>query len=272
MRINYSQINVTNAESKAALAVLAADAEFTGHIESAMEKRETAIETNAQSEAQAAVDAEKAKVSQFRENNIALTQKLEAFAGFDADEYKRMKEVGSNEETAAKAMAKLEADHKAVIELKDTAQSELQKSIETMKQEALQKDTDIEKRTFQNNIKLAISEYNHENPSKRVSDKAVDLFAQQVEQNSSIGDNGRVMLNQDKPFITTSGNGTVKEWISEVGYESFPFMFSQPSGGGASGGTNSSGAGAKTMSRNEFDAISDPARKSEVATTFKITD
>lgn len=271
--MDFSKLNLEGDDAKAALQLLVGNKAFTGFVDSAVKNREEAITANVTAELTPKITAAESKVTEFRDNNIKLSTKLEAFDGFDAEEYKRLKKVGSTEEAAAKALKDQEDSYKALLAEKETTIAEKESAILDLGASAKSAASEFEVQSFSNNVQLAIAKHNADNPQSRIVDGAMGLFAKQVLENSTIGDNGRVMLNSEgKPLVTDKGNATVEDWIATEGKANFGYLFEKPTGGGAAGGENSGGAGGKTITRSDFEAIGDPARKSEIASTHTISD
>lgn len=186
------------------------------------------------------VEQFKSKVSEFRENNIQLQQKLQQYDGVDVTEYKKLKE------------------HKPV-DNSDT--------VNQLQQQLAQLNAQITERDTEQNISKAIASHSGAAP---VNAEAAQLLAEKIKANSKLVDGKLIMLNNNgNDFVTEDGLGSVNQWIEQVARKQYPFLFSVPSGGGASGST-ASGGGAKTISRADFEAIKDPRKRVEVAKSYTI--
>lgn len=260
MSINFDKIELEE-KSAEALKHLQGDEAFMKYVSDAVSNREEAVRLAEQNEAK----KYKTKADEFRTTNVQLKEQLEKFNGFDADEYKRLKSLGSDVNAANEQMKRMELEWQGrfdgVVAERDEAKNENM---------ALKKQVDED--AFKFDAQLAISRHNAKYKAVAVQEggAATDLIEKMMKSRKVI-DNRVVMLDNEKEFTTDSGIGSLDDWINTVGRRDFPYLFNQPAGGGATGST-SSGAGSKQITRSEFDAISDPVRKSEIARTHTITD
>ena len=263
MKINWDNIKLEGDAAKA-LELLKGTTAFTSYVDDAVTNREDAARQTVQSEA----DKHKAKVDEFRQTNIDLKEKLEKLDLSEEDiaEYERLKKLGSESGAAAEKLKALELEYEGKITAKD-------KEISTLKEEKTGLETRNNDNSFKFDVHKAIGEFHMDDKNKvKVADGAEATLIEKAMASRKLVDGKVVMLQSDgKEFTTDKGIGSVKEWISEVGRQAYPFLFQSPSGSGASGDT-SSGAGDKTISRADFDAMTDPAKKSEVARSHTITD
>lgn len=261
--MNWDDIKLEGEAAKA-LEVLKATTAFTTYVTTAISNREEA----AKSTAQAKADEYKSKVDEFRQTNIELKEKLEKVSMSEEDvaEFERLKKLGSDSAAAAEKLRALELEYEGKLEAKD-------KELSTLKEDK----TSLEQKNLDNSFMFdahkAIGEFHMDDKSKiRLADGAEATLIEKAMASRKMVDGKLVMLRPDgKEFTTDKGIGSLKEWISDVGREAYPFLFQSPSGSGASGDT-SGGAGDKSMTRAEFDGITDPVKKSEIALSHNITD
>ncbi len=191
----------------------------------------------------------KSKLSEFRTNNIELQKQLKQFEGVDPEKLEQFKGIDPD---------KLKGENQQ----KDTVITELERKINDLTQS-------IEQSRINEAALTAISKYNQQHKSTPVVDGAAELLMEKIRGNAKLVDGKLVMQQDGKDFITENGVGTPDQWIEKVIQPSMPFLFKQPAGSGATGGTASAG-GAATITRKEFEAISDPAKRVEIAKTHTI--
>lgn len=246
--IDFSNLKLEG-EAAAALDALTQNEQFTGYLSEAVQNRTEASQAEV-----------KARLKEFRDNNISLQQKLDGYAGIDVEEYKQLKALGGK----GADVSKLEEQFNQQLQGKADEAEELRQQLERLSQS-------VEQQKFTETARGAISQYNTANKTVSVVEGADGVLIDKIKANSKIVDGKLIMLdNSGKEFITDSGIGTIDQWINQVARKEYPFLFNKPSGSGAAGSI-SSGAGAKTISRRDFDAISDPKKRAEVARTYTIT-
>lgn len=246
--IDFSNLKLEG-EAAAALEALTQNEAFTGYISEAVQNR-----------AEAAKLEVKSKLNEFRDNNIALQQKLDGYAGIDVEEYKQLKALGGK----GADVSKLEEQFNQQLQSKAAEAEELRQQLEQLNQS-------VEQQKFTDTARSAISKYNTANGSVSVTEGADGVLIDKIKASSKVVDGKLIMLDNDgNEFITDSGIGTIDQWINQVARKQYPFLFNKPSGGGAAGST-AGGAGAKTISRRDFDAITDPRKRVEVAKSYTIT-
>ena len=186
------------------------------------------------------LEAEKTKVSEFRENNIALTKKQEALTQQldDAKSGNNTAEVDRLTRELADASAKYESVNGQV--------SQFQEQIADYERSNQQ-------RIVIDQVTSAITKHNKEFPNARIRDdqgareflvdKALKVF--KANEDSSV-----TAFNEKGEPI---GNLDPAAWINTSFRESNSFCFETATGGGAAGGQGSGGAGfnAKDLAGNE---------------------
>jgi hypothetical protein len=260
MTIDFKKIELDE-DSAAALAILTGNEAFTSYVASAVTNREEAVRQTSQSD----VAAQKLKVDEFRQNNLTLKEQLEKFDGFDADDYNRLKALGSGANAAGEKIKALELQHQGQMDgvLSENA------SLKTANGELTQKNQDDE---FGFSAMHAISKHNSKYPGVSVQEGGAEkILIEKMMQSRKVIDGKTVMLDNGREFTTDAGIGSLEDWINSVGRREFAFLYKTPVGGGASGSSDG-GAGSKQMTRSEFDAINDPARRAVIARTYTITD
>ena len=258
MTINFDNIQLEG-DAAAALDALKSNEAFTKYLAESVSNREEAVRQSAAAE----FEPLKKKVDEFRNNNLTLQQQLEKFKGFDADEYKRLKSLGSDANAAAEQIKRIELEYKGQLEGKDGKVQELSQQLEQLNQARVDD-------AFRFDAQAAIQRHNMKNKAVSVEDGAEALLIEKMMQSRKMIDSKIVMLDNGREFTTDAGIGSIDDWVNVVARREYPFLFKKPVGGGAPG--SSGGAGSKQMTRSEFDAISDPARRSEIARTYTITD
>lgn len=259
MTIEFDKIELEG-DAAEALKTLLANETFTKYISDSVANREQAVRTTASAD----VEPLKLKIDEFRATNVTLKEQLEKFDGFDPDEYKRLKSLGSDAQAANEQIKRMEIEHKGQIDGLSTQND----SYKTQVAELEQKGVDNE---FMFDARSAISRHNMTNKTVALEDGAEETLVHKMMQSRKVIDNKIIMLDNGTEFTTDAGIGSLDDWVNVVGRRDFPFLFKKPAGGGAPG-SNTSGAGSKQMTRSEFAAESDPVRKSEIARTYTITD
>jgi hypothetical protein len=247
---DFNEIKLDDEAKQAALDALKEDETFTSYLSQA-----------AQNRIEAATAAERAKLKEFRENNIQLKQQLESFNGVDPSEYKRLKSLGGDGDK----LGKLEEQFNLQLQSKQT-------ELEQLRSQLSERESALKETAFNSQVMSAIDEYNSTSGARKLLNEsgANEILLDKIKKSSKEVDGKLVLLdNNGNEFITDSGIGTISQWIAKVAATKYPFLFNSPSGSGATG-SNSGGAGSKTISRIEFDAIKDPAKRLEVAKTHKI--
>lgn len=258
MSIEFDKIALEG-DAQQALETLKSNKVFTDYIIEAVRNREDAVRVSEQSK----TNEYKAKVDEFRQTNIGLKEQLEKFNGFDPDEYKRLKLLGSTAEAASERIKSLELDFQAQLKGRDSKIEEYEKSFEVLKQARADD-------AFRFDAHTAISAVNMNNKQSPIHDGATPLVVEKAMAARRVTADGRIiMMDGDKEFTTDKGIGSLEDWINTVCRRNYPFLFKQPSGGGAVGSGYSGGAGNKTITRAEFDSL--PAdKKADVARNYKI--
>lgn len=262
MLIEWDKIELEDDADKAALSTLLKNKKFTGYVDTAVQNRVTAAEDPLKSKASEL----KTKLDEFRGTNVDLVQKLEKLSAVDLDEYNRLKKLGGDAQQNAKLLKDMETSHAAVVNGYKKKEDEWKSE-----KESLISKNNSALHTFDGH--KGISEWAATSKDISIAAGADDMLLQQILTHSSYDPATKktVLKNPDgTDFTTDSGMGSIKDWISTVGRKNWPFMFESPEGSGALG--NRGGANGKSITRADWDKISDPARKAEVAKTFTITD
>ena len=224
-------------------------------------------------EAEGLVD--KAKLDTFRENNIALQKQLdeikaqmEKFAGVDPDKYKaamdaiesdkekKLLKDGKIDEVIALRTEKMRQTYEDKIAAKDVA---INKAIEEAKKAGTERDTYI----VAEELRKAV-----DNPELGFHNGVADTLKPQVLKEFQYRDGKVIRVKADgTPAFGAKGDpATISEYLQDMVKE-HPYLVKASTGGGArnNGAGGGDKGGSKTMKRSEFDAISDPAKKAEVA-------
>ena len=220
--LNWKNLNLSGDEAKA-LEVLAGNEEFNNFVGSSITAREEAVKTSVLAEY-------KPKIDEFRSTNVSLKEQLEKFADFDADEYHKLKKLGSDPAKANEALSALEQDYKAKLEAKDKMLADLANE----KKEYL---TQAEQKDFKIDFANSIDKYNAQNPTM-----PIDATARRVVLNDAMSSYKKlgdkfVMLKDGEEFKGDEGFGTMDEWLAKAYVPENPFVVSKTGGSGA-GGSN----------------------------------
>lgn len=217
---------------------------------------------------------DKAKLDTFRENNITLqkqidklTEEMAKFSGMDPEKYKQamaaiesdaekklMKE-GKIDEVIALRTEKMRQSYEEQLKAKDAAIAKAKEAADTATKE---RDTYI----VDAELRRAV-----DNPDMGFQHGVADLLKDQVLKEFVYKDGKVIRVKADgSPVFGAKGDpATIGEFLQDV-VKDRPFLVKSSSGGGARNqGNQGHHNGAKTMKRSEFDAITDPIKKAEVA-------
>ncbi len=263
-------------DGAAALALLKTNDAFKGYISETLTKREDAIRQSVSSEYEPwKKKAEEAsgKVNEFRENNLELVKKLDSFKDFDADEYRRLKSLGSDAKKASERLSVMEAEYQAQLKKSNEELQARESSIGELTGKLTEMQQRAEDDAFKFSAQEAIAKHNADKESVAVKPRAAAKLIEEMAKAKKIVDGRLVMMNNGREFTTDSGIGSLYDWIDKVGRVEFDYMFEMPSGGGALGNNGANnGSGQKMMTRNQFEAITDSAKRAEVGRTHTIID
>lgn len=210
----------------------------------------------------------KSSLSKERADRESFEKKLKSFEGLDPeaarDALKRLEDGGGEGDKDAKTQERIDA---------------IRKQMETAHQKALsERDAKIAEMGGQLNsaalaaAKVSALDKHGAIPERRpVIEAYLDRFLKVEEVN---GKREIKVVDQDgNPQIANDGsNMDVTRFVEGLrNDEAFaPFFKGTEASGGGSSSKNAS-PGGKTISRGEFDGITDPAKKAEIARTHKIT-
>ena len=209
----------------------------------------------------------KAKVAEFRDNNISTTEAKEALEAKigKLTEQLEGKETGDDSKEVARLTREL-ADATAKNEQFQGTLKEREDMINNL-------GTEKNRFIIEQQAINGITEYNKKFPAMPIKDDkgAREWITNKALEQFKVNEDGKGIT----PFDSDGspiGNMGVAEWLAGSFRDDNKIVYDTPSGSGASGNTDTGGAGVKQMSRSEFDAITDPSKKSEVAKTYTLTE
>lgn len=260
--LDWKKLKLDDDDAKKALELLIKNKAFGDFVTESVTNRETAAKEAANSE----LEEQKGKVKEFRDKNVQLVADLEEYKGIDKAEYERLKKLGGDAGAAAEKLKSIELDYEGKINGLNTKITEKDNKIAEL-------ETSNSDNEFKFKVRQAIGQYNTDNKGKEVMAHGADevLIEKAMGARKIVGKDMFMTKSDGTELTTDNGRGTVADWIGSEATKQFPFLFVQPTGSGATG-NESGGAGDKTMSRSDFNAITDPARQAEVATTHILTD
>ena len=120
-------------------------------------------------------------------------------------------------------------------------------------------------------IRTAITKFNKDHPEINVVPDAVELIDMLSDKYVENDDKGGYAIKRfdGNPLTTAEGLGTVGDWLNHLHTEK-PSFFASPKGSGAPG-SQSGGAGGKTITRTDFEALS-PGDRANIAKTHTLVD
>ena len=101
--MDFSKIEGLDEDQQKAVDLLVSVKPFTDFVASSLENRESALRESLEGEY-------KPKIKELRGTNIEALKSLEAFKGFDAEEYARLKKVGTDSEKFSQHMKDQETE------------------------------------------------------------------------------------------------------------------------------------------------------------------
>lgn len=209
----------------------------------------------------------KDKVAEFRDTNISEKEAKEALESKIAKLTEQLESKDSGDDT--KEVARL------TRELADaTAKNEQYEGITKEKDDLISTlNSDKERSIIERQVVNGITEYNKKFPAMPIKEDkgAREWIIEKALKQFKVNEDGKGIT----PFESDGspiGNMSPADWLGGTFREDNKICYDTPTGSGASGGNNTSGAGTKTMSRSEFDAIADPSKKIEVAKSYTLTE
>lgn len=158
---------------------------------------------------------------------------------------------------------------------------ELQQTLERMKAEVTEKTKALEQQRAElanerrdRTLFDAFDEYNRENETTKLRADMRDLATMLGRERVRYDEEAnayRVLDKTGEVLATDKGAATPLDFVAMLRKER-PGMFETPTGSGAPGSGTPAPASEKRMTRAEFSAITDPAKRSEVARTYTIDD
>ena len=237
MSIEFDKIEFEEGEegqaAAEALKLLRGTEVFTNYVSTAVKAKEEAVRSSAVEE----IAPLKEKIDEFRQTNITLKEELEKYDGFDADEYKRLKSLGSDAQAANEQLKRQELEHKGLLDGRDAKITALNTELDELKK-GRQEDA------FRFEAQAAIHRHNKNFEALAVEPGADAMLIKEMMESHKVVDGKVVMLADGKDFTTDEGIGTIDDWINTYARKQYHFMFAKPTGGGAAG-SNSGGAGNK---------------------------
>ena len=217
---------------------------------------------------------DKSKLDEFRANNIELQKKIDKltedmakFSGMDPEKYKQamaaiesdvekklMKE-GKIDEVINMRTEKMRQSYEEQLKAKDAA---IAKATEDAKTASADRDTYI----VAEELRKAV-----DNPDLGFHSGVANTLKPQVLKEFVYKDGKVVRVKPDgSPVFGAKGEpATIAEYLTDLAKE-HPYLVKASTGGGArNNGNQSNNTGGKTMRRSEFDSITDPVKKAEVA-------
>lgn len=237
--LDFSKIEGLDSEQAKALEVLTKADAFTNYVTKAVQNREEAARVSAETPL-------KAKVDEFRTNNKNMEAKLKAFDGFDAEEYNRLKALGSDSSKAAQKIKDIELEWQ-------TKHETTLKSLEETKQALTEKAQALETEKFSNEFNRAIDAYDAANPTMKIAPTARAAIIRDAQASYKVVNDKYVMMSGDKEFTNDSGFGGMDEWIGKSYVQANPHVVDRTGGSGASG----SASGGAPQNRSSVDKIRD---------------
>lgn len=219
---------------------------------------------------------DKAKLDEFRENNVALSKRLEDLSkqvesvkGIDPAKFREYEEQARqiNEKELIKKgdfetlVAQRTAAMKKDLEDKIAAQNETIKALEGDKTKAYgERDNYI----VESELRKAA-----EHPDAGYNPGVADILLPHVMREFTVKDGKVTRVKPDGTVVygKDSNPSTIHEFLTDMSKDR-PWMLKPSSGGGARGGNNGHAAGAKVMKRSDYMAL-DATAKHEFVTTGK---
>lgn len=216
---------------------------------------------------------DKAKLDAFRENNISLQKQVddlkaavEKFSGIDPEQYKaamsaiesdvekKLLKEGKIEDVFSMRTEKMRQSYEQQLKAKDTA---ITKAQEESKKANGERDSYIVDAELRKSL---------EPPELGYQVGVADLLKEQVLKEFAYRDGKVIRLKADgTPAFGAKGDpATIGEFLTDI-VKDRPYLLKPSAGSGARNNGNAQLNGTKTMRRAEFDAITDAAKKSEVA-------
>lgn len=219
---------------------------------------------------------DKAKLDEFRENNVALNKKLEdlskqmeSFKGVDPSKFKEYEEqarkIRENELIDKKQYDQYKAEVTAAIkkdfDTKESFYKETIKKIESERDKAINDGND-----FLINAELRKAT---DNPEAGYQPKLADGLIHRVRREFTVKDGKVVHVNGEGSVVIGKDGGpmSIDEYLQNLSKE-LPWMLKPSSGSGAQGNNGKGAANGKTMKRADFNAL-DPVAQHAFAVAGK---
>jgi len=209
----------------------------------------------------------KNKINEFRTNNIELKQKLEGFAGIDADRYKQL-QTEADELRTKLAEAQKNGGNEDVEKLRTEYEDRLKQALDAKENAEKQTGTykgKLNDLLINDTIAKAVSNVG------KVQKGALTDILHRARSIWEVNENGVPVAMKDGAAIYGSDGKlplTAEEYAQSL-YEEAPYLFEGNSGGGAggSGGSGGSGGAVKTITRAEYQTgkYIDAVAKGEIA-------
>lgn len=215
---------------------------------------------------------DKAKLDTFRQNNIdlqnqinKLTEEMAKFSGIDPDKYKaamaaiesdqekKLMKEGKLDEVIQMRTEKMRQTYEEQLKAKDSA---IQKAVDEAKKASGERDTYI----VDAELRKAV-----DNPDFGFQSGVADLLKDQVLKEFAYKDGKVIRVKSDgSPVFGSKGDhATISEFLQDI-VKDRPYLVKASTGGGARNNGSGGSPNGKTMKRSAFDAITDPAVKSQL--------
>ena len=202
----------------------------------------------------------KDKLNEFRQRNVTLMKEKEAFDkkmaefdGIDMDEYKSLKKAA--QELADKKMIEAGQVDELVDQRVSAMRDEMQKTIDTLSGDNKSLHGRLEGLIIDGAAKDAAL-------AAGIAPSAVEDVLYRVRNTFSLNDDKAIPKDSDGNVIYSADGATpltIKEWVGGLA-KSAPHLFAKSSGSDTPDST--SAGGGNSISRDKFDAMSQPARAS----------